>query len=105
MKVVHFGMGIIPIPPGDEAASGEEYIYLLTNHLGRQGCQVHVIDIKGGAYQKEKRQESSAEFHEVWHIPLPRRYNFPFWQHFLSNVLALSQVIPFTILKKEGVKA
>ena len=57
MKVVHLGIGLVPVPPGDRAAGREEYIYQLTRHLGQQGCQVHVIDIKGGAQQEEKRQE------------------------------------------------
>jgi len=68
MKVVHLSLGITPVPPGDEAAGIEGYIYQLTRHLGQLDCRVHVIDIKGGEPQKEKRQQSSAKFHEVWHL-------------------------------------
>jgi glycosyltransferase involved in cell wall biosynthesis len=96
MKVVHLGIGLIPVPPGDIAASREEHIYHLTNHLGRLGCQVHVIDIKGGAHQKEKRQKSSALFHEAWHLPLVRSYNYPhkgfFFYYFYSLRDALVQM-------------
>jgi glycosyltransferase involved in cell wall biosynthesis len=93
MKVVHLGIGLIPVPPCDVAASTEADIYLLTYYLGQQGCQVHVIDIKGGAQQKEKRLKSSAVFHEAWHLPLPYRHNFPFWEPFF-NYLAVT--IPST---------
>jgi len=98
MKVAHLGLGVIPVPPGDEAAGVEGYIYQLTHHLGQLGCQVHVIDIKGGAQQKRKRQESSAKFHEVWHPPLPHRYNFPFLRRFFSYLLLMSHVLPFALL-------
>jgi glycosyltransferase involved in cell wall biosynthesis len=90
-------MGAIPVPPGDIAASGEEYIYLLTHHLGRLGCQVHVIDIKGGASQKEKRQESSAKFHEARHLPLPYRYNFPFWEPLLNHIFIKTPLVFFAL--------
>ena len=98
MKVVHLGLGVIPVPPGDIAAGVEGYIYQLTHHLGRPGCQVHVIDIKGGAQQKQKRQESSAKFHEVWHPPLPHSYNFPFLQRFFGYLLLMSHIFPFALL-------
>ncbi len=98
MKVVHLSYGITPVPPGDEAASGEEYIYVLTNHLGQLDCQVHIIDIKGGEPQKKKRQESSAKFHEVWHPPLPARSSSPFLQHFFSYLLTISQALLFALL-------
>lgn len=97
MKVVHLGLGVIPVPPGDIAAGVEGYIYQLTHYLGRLGCQVHVIDIKGGAQQKQKRQESSAKFHEVWHPLLPYKYNSAFLQHFFSYILLMSHVIPFSL--------
>ena len=90
MKIVHLGVGLIPVPPGDIAASGEEYIYLLTNQLGRLGCEVDVIDIKGGPQQIEKRQQSSAKFHEAWHLHLPYRYNFPFWEPFFNFILVVT---------------
>jgi len=98
MKVVHLNAGVIPVPPGDKAASAEEYVYLLTHHLGQLGCQVHVIDIKGGVQQKQKRQESSAKFHEVWHSPLPHRYDFSFLQHFFSYLFLMSHILPFALL-------
>jgi glycosyltransferase involved in cell wall biosynthesis len=97
MKAAHLGMGIIPVPPGDKAAGIEKYIYHLTNHLGRLGCQVHVIDIKGGAYQREKRQESSARFHEAWHLPLPYRYNFPFWEPFFNYIRVETPIVFFAL--------
>jgi glycosyltransferase involved in cell wall biosynthesis len=95
MKVVHLGIGLIPVPPVDIAAGREEYIYHLTNHLGRLGCQVHVIDIKGGAPQREKRQESSAKFHEAWHLPLPHRYNPPFWEPLFNYLRDRSSTVFF----------
>ena len=98
MKVVHLSMGVTPVPPGDEAAGVEGYIYQLTHHLGLLGCQVHVIDIKGGAQQREKRRESRARFHEVWHPPLPHRYNSRFLQHFFNYLLIMSQVLLFALL-------
>ena len=98
MKVVHIGGGVIPVPPGDEAGGIEAYIYQLTYHLGQLGCQVHVIDIKGGAQQREKRQKSSARFYGVWRFPLPRRYNFPFLQRLVSYLLLMSNVLPFALL-------
>ena len=98
MKVVHLGLGMIPVPPGDIAAGVEAYIYQLTHHLGRLGCQVHVIDIKGGAQQKLKRQESSARFHEVWRPPLPHSYNSHFLRRFFSNLLLISHILPFALL-------
>jgi len=98
MKVVHLSLGITPVPPGDEAAGIEGYIYQLTRHLGQLDCRVHVIDIKGGEPQKEKRQQSSAKFHEVWHPPLPARYNIPFLQHFFSYLLVMSQALLFALL-------
>jgi glycosyltransferase involved in cell wall biosynthesis len=98
MKVVHLGMGITPVPPGDVAAGVEAYIYQLTQYLGRLGCQVHVIDIKGGEQQREKRQESSAKFYEVWHPPLPARCNPPFLQHFFTYLLVMSQALLFALL-------
>ena len=94
MKVVHLGIGLIPVPPGDISASREQHVYDLTNHLGRLGCQVHVIDIKGGAQQREKRQKSSARFHEAWHLPLVRSYNYPrqtfifYYLYFLRDALS-----------------
>jgi glycosyltransferase involved in cell wall biosynthesis len=97
MKAVHLGVGLIPVPPGDEAAGVEEYIYNLTNHLGRLGCQVHVIDIKGGAQQSEKRRESSARFHEAWHLPMPHRYNFPFWERFFNFLHIMLPILFFAL--------
>ena len=82
MKIVHLSLGVIPVPPGDVAAGIEGYIYQLTRSLGKLGCVIHVIDIKGGEQQREKRSESSAVFHEVWHPPLPARSNYIFLQHF-----------------------
>jgi len=97
MKIVHLGLGVTPVPPL-KLGGIEEIIYQLTHHLGRIGCQVHVIDIKGGAQQKQKRQESSAKFHEVWHPPLPHRYNLPFLQRFFSYLLLMSHILPFALL-------
>jgi len=98
MKIVHLGLGMIPVPPGDVAAGTEEYIYQLTHYLGKLGCQVHVIDIKGGAQQKQKRRESSAKFHEVWHPPLPHQYSHTFLHHFFSYLLLMSHILPFVLL-------
>ena len=97
MKVVHLGMGVIPVPPGDVAAGIEGYIYQLTRSLGKLGCVVHIIDIKGGEQQREKRSESSAVFHEVWHPPLPARSNYIFLQHFTNYVLVMSQSVIFAL--------
>jgi len=98
MKVVHLGMGVVPVPPGDEAVGVEMHICELTKHLAQLGCQVHVIDIKGGTQQREKRRESLAKFYEVWHPPLPHRYNSPFLQHFRNYLLIMSQSVLFALL-------
>ncbi|MFC1940379.1 glycosyltransferase family 4 protein [Chloroflexota bacterium] len=87
MNIVHLGIGIVPVPPGDEAGGREEYIYQLTDHLGRLECQVHVIDIKGGAPQKEKRQKSPVRFHLVKGPFLPYRCNLPFLRRFSRYIL------------------
>lgn len=98
MRAVHLGIGIVPVPPGDRAAGREEYIYQLTYHLGRMGCQVDVIDIKGGDQQRERRQRSSAKFHELWHPPLPPRYNFPFLRRYIHYLLMAVQTYLFALL-------
>jgi len=98
MKVVHLGIGIVPVPPGDIAAGREEYIYQLTNHLGRLGCQVWVIDIKGGAQQRGRRQQSSAKFHELWHPPLPYRCDFPFLRRFSKYILYPLDTLQYSLL-------
>ena len=97
MKIVHLSLGVIPVPPGDVAAGIEGYIYQLTRSLGKLGCVIHVIDIKGGEQQREKRSESSAVFHEVWHPPLPARSNYIFLQHFTNYVLVMSQSVIFAL--------
>lgn len=116
MKIVHLGIGIFPVPPGDESGGREEYIYQLTNHLGRLGCQVHVVDIKGRMKQREKRQQSSAKFHTVWGPLLPHRCNLPFLRRFARYILypldtlnyllfALSAVFPINrLLAKEKIE-
>jgi glycosyltransferase involved in cell wall biosynthesis len=94
MKIVHIGIGLIPVPPGNIAASREEHLYHLTNYLGRFGCRVHFIDIKGGALQQKERQKSSAKFHEAWYLPLVHSYNYPrqgiisYYLYFLRDALA-----------------
>jgi glycogen synthase len=97
MRVVHLGTGVIPVPPGQIAGGIEEYIYRLTDALGKTGCEVDVIDIKSGEEQKQKRRESSAAFHEVWHPPLPPRRRFPFGQRFFNYLLVMSQVTIFVV--------
>jgi len=96
MKVVHISTGLTPVPP-EKAAGMEEIVYQLTDHLGHLGCQVSVIDIKGGEYQKEKRQKSSATFYKVWRPPLPRKYNSPFLQHFFSYLLLMLKLSLFAL--------
>jgi len=112
IKVVHLGLGAIPVPPGDVAAGIEGYIYQLTLYLGKEDCIVHVIDIKGGEQQKEKRLQSSAVFHEVWHPPLPARSSSHFMQHLKSYLLSVVQANIFalqalfilnTLIKKEHI--
>ena len=99
MKVVHLGIGVIPMPPPDDiAAGGEEYVYVLTRYLSRLECEVHVIDIKGGAQQREKRQQSSAKFHELWRLPLPYRYGYPFLRRYFNYLLTTSQILFFALL-------
>jgi len=97
MKVVHLGTGGIPVPPGDKAAGVEGYIYQLTEHLGQLGCQVSVIDIKGGVQQKQKRQKSSAKFYEVWHPLLRNSYNFPFLPRFFNYLLLMLRLLLFAL--------
>ena len=98
MKIVQFGVGAIPVPPGDIAAGVEEYIYQLTHHLGRLGCQVSVITIKGREYQKAKRRESAAKFYEVWHLPLRHTYKFPFLPRLFNYFLLMSHILSFALL-------
>ena len=96
MKVVHLGGGIIPVPPigtgGIEVA-----IYLLTHHLGRLGCQVDVIDIRGEAYQREKREQSAASFHEVHRFRLPDSIRFPLLKRLLDYALLLLGLFLFAV--------
>jgi glycosyltransferase involved in cell wall biosynthesis len=112
MKLVHLGIGVVPIPSEDLAVGIEPYIYYLTDHLGRMGCDVHIIDIKGGS-QIKRRQQSSAQFHEVYRFPLPRTYKPHFLQNYLGYVLlvsqhyffALSSIIPlYRLLAKEKIE-
>jgi len=98
MKIVNLGIGIVPVPPGDIAASTEEHIFQLTRQLGKLNCDVHVIDIKAGEIQKQKRQQSPAKFHLVWRSPLPSRYKKRFLQRFLGYVLTRSQEFLFALL-------
>lgn len=98
LNVVHLGVGGgIPVPPGDKASGTERYIYNLTNALGCLGCHVDVIDIKGGAEQKEKRKRSAAKFYEVWHPPLRSSYNFSFWPRFFAYLLLMTHFLFFTV--------
>ncbi|MFC2072268.1 glycosyltransferase family 4 protein [Chloroflexota bacterium] len=98
MKIVQLGGGVVPVPPGDEPDGIEDYIYQLSHHLGKIGCQVCVIDIKGGDYQHEKRGESLASFYELWHLPLPHRYTFSLLQRFINYLLLLSHQLLFALL-------
>jgi glycosyltransferase involved in cell wall biosynthesis len=98
MNVVHFGVGgAIPVPPGELASGTERYIFHLTDHLAQLGCQVSVIDIKGGAPQKGKRQGSAAKFYEVWHPPLRWVYRFPFWPRFFAYLLLMAHLFFFAV--------
>lgn len=98
MHVVHISNGIIPVPPGDIAASTEEHIYLLTQNMAKLGCTVHVIGVRGGKQQEQKRQQSTAIFHDIWWPPLPRDYSYPFLRRFISYLLFTSQQFLFSIL-------
>lgn len=98
MKVVHLSLGVTPVPPGDEAAGIEGYIFQLTRYLSKLDCQVHIIDIKAGEQQRQKRRESPAVFHEVWHPALPPRSNSPFFQHLFSYLLVMTQSLLFALL-------
>lgn len=95
MRIVHLGIGMVPVPPPEDVAAGrEQYIYWLAENLSRLGPDVHVIDIKGGEEQREKRAKSLAKFHEVWRPPLPAKYNLLFLRHFLGHILfALQEFI------------
>ena len=96
MKVVYLGGGDIPVPP-DRYGGIEGIIYQLSHHVGRLGCQVCVIDIKGGEQQREKRQKSSAKFYEVPNPHLPSRYNLPFLQRLFNFFLMMSRIFLFAL--------
>ena len=100
MNVVLLGSGIIPVPPSNNEMGGvEEYVYQLSHHLGQLGCQVYVIDIKGGRQQKEKRQKSAAKFYEVPSPPLLWKRTPPsFWPRSLNYLLNLLHLFLFALL-------
>jgi glycosyltransferase involved in cell wall biosynthesis len=98
MNVVHLGAGMIPVPPGDEPDGTEEYIYRLSHKVGLLGCNVTVIDVKAGEYQKQKRKESSARYRELCHPPLPHRYNHAFLQRIINFALLFTQSWSFAFL-------
>lgn len=113
MKVAQVGIGIVAVPPPEEIAAGrEQYIYWLAEYLGRQGCVVHVLDIKAEGKQKEKREQSSAKYHDIRRLLVLPSYNLPFVRDFGGHVVfalqeflfGLSALIPiFRLIKKERI--
>jgi glycosyltransferase involved in cell wall biosynthesis len=97
MKIVHLGIGIVPVPPGDIAAGIEEYIFDLTKNLALTGNLVHVIDIKGGSAQHLKRQQSRAIFHTLWRPPIPYKWNFFFLQRYYDYLMYPVDTLQFVV--------
>ena len=98
MKIVQLGVGGgIPAHSGNQYGGTEKGVYWVAHWLGRLGCQVHVIDIKGGAEQRDERQKSTATFYEIWHLPLRHAYNFPFLGRFFNYLLAMLHFLLFAL--------
>jgi glycosyltransferase involved in cell wall biosynthesis len=98
MNIVHLGVGgSIAVPPGDVAAGTERYIFNLTDHLGQLGCNVTVIDIKGGQQQKDGREKSAAKYQTVWHPNLPHSLRMPFRGRFFDYLLLMTHLAFFTV--------
>ena len=98
MKIVQLGVGAgIPVHSGSQYGGTEKGVYWVSHWLGRIGCQVYVIDIKGGAEHRDERQKSAAKFYEIWHLPLRHGYNFPFLSRFFNYLIATLHLILFAL--------
>lgn len=97
MKIVQLSLGAIPVHSGGQFGGTEKGIYWVSHHLGRLGCQVYVIDIKGGEQHREEREKSAAKFYEVWHPPLPNSYNFPFQPRLFNYLLLMLHLFLFAL--------
>ena len=89
MNIVHLGLGIIPVPPGDVPAGREEYIYQLTRHFSLLGHDAHVIDIHASEDITRKRQAANVQYHTFRRplLPYPYRKGFPFLRRFSKFLL------------------
>lgn len=87
LEIVFLGLGVIPLPPGDEAAGVEEFAYRLATSLTSPKCQVHMIDIVGGPHQNEERRKSNIVFHQVKTIrlPPPRSISSPLSRYIITK--------------------
>jgi len=113
MKIVQLGIGIFAVPPPDNVAAGrEQYIYWLAEYLSRQGCIVHVLDIKAQGQQQQKREQSSAKYHNIRRFLVLPSYNLPFLRDLGGHIIfasqefffGLSALIPLTgLIKKEQI--
>ena len=98
MNIIHVAVGgAIPVPPGDKAAGTERYIYNLTDNLGQLGCSVSVIDVKGGAQQRDDREKSASKYRTVWHPNLPHSLRMPFRGRFFHYLLLMTHFAFFTV--------
>lgn len=68
MRVVHFSLGMHPVPSLDLPAGVEHDIGCLTNHLVRRGVQVTVIDVPA---TPAERRGAEAAFIELRPPPIP----------------------------------
>lgn len=96
MNIVKLGVGAgIPSHSGGKYGGTEKGVYWVSHWLGRLGCQVHVIDIKGKEEHERERQKSAAEFHEIQPLPFNYVYKFPFLSRFFNYFLALAHLFFF----------
>ncbi len=84
MRVVHFSLGLHPVPSLDRPTGVEHDIGCLTNHLVRRGTQVAVIDVPAVSAD---RRGAEADFIELQLPRIPRG----------SGLSALPRAIAFAI--------
>jgi glycosyltransferase involved in cell wall biosynthesis len=68
MRVIHFSLGMHPVPSLDRPTGVEHDINCLTNHLVRRGIEVTIIDIPG---TPADRRGAEATFVEIGLPPIP----------------------------------
>ena len=98
MKIVKLGVGAgIPSHSGGKYGGTEKGVYWVSHWLGRLGCQVYVIDIKGKEEHRRERHKSAAKFYEIWPLPLSYVYRFPLLSRFFNYLLASTHLFLFTL--------